>query len=208
MGNFGISFGKLTKKMAIEVLLGGILILAGLYLLILTYTSPIFTEVQYANVWARRFYTILALASVSLGYSLSWTGTARKIVAFFMTFILLNGSFLLFGGVFSFDAANPNYQNFWIVYDTSFKDVAVGIKVIGDAATNIVPLILLCLIVYQVLYAGDSSESTKSILEGAICLAFVLAFNFVGGLNITQLMMVYNAADLSKTITQAVAIAA
>lgn len=181
-----VKLAKITRKMAIEVLLGLTFILGGLLLLLFTYTS--FEGVEFANVWARRFYTFLALGLVSAGYALSWTGTIRKLVAFIASFLLLNLVFLIYGGINLYDANNPDPNAFWGVYDTSFADVGLGIKLIGDAAANIVPLALLCIIIYQVLYAGEADEATKALLEGGICLGFILAYNFVGGLELGTLL--------------------
>lgn len=175
---------KITKKGLIEGLVGCALLIVGFSVLIWTYFGT--GNVDFVgNVWNRRFYTILSLALVSGGFAFAWNGW-KKLLWFGISFVALNIVFILAGGVLAYSASSPNPNAFMILYDTDWTDIGLGIILISDAAGNLVPLVLLCLIIYQVLYSGEADENMKGILEGVVCLGFILAFNFIGGLQLSS----------------------
>jgi len=174
---------EFTKKGFFEGVIGSILICFGMWLLLWTYTA--LQNVSFAgNIWNRRIYTFMALGLVSMGFGMAWNGTLKKIIWTCITFGILTALLLLMGGIFSFDALNPNYNAYWVAFDTGWTDVGLGVKLISDAVKNIVPIALLCLIIYQVVYAGEADESMKGILEGVVCLGFIIAFNVFGNITL------------------------
>ncbi|MGQ4875995.1 MAG: hypothetical protein ACP6IY_18160 [Promethearchaeia archaeon] len=171
-----------TKKGFIEAIIGIIFLCIGMWILLWTYSA--LNNVDFAgNVWNRRIYTFIAIGFFSAGFAMTWNGY-RKLMWFCLTFIFLTITLLLLGGIIAFDAAtNPDPNNFWVAFDTGWTDIGLGIKLIGDAVKNIVPIALLCLIIYQVLYSGEGDENLKALLEGAVCLGFIIAFNLFGNIS-------------------------
>lgn len=191
---------KATRKALVEAAIGIALMVTGIFVLLWTYTL---INVDFVDVWARRFYTILALELIALGYAFSKNGIWKKIKWFFLISVLLHMMFWAVGVNLGFDASNSfaqNISNTWVLYDTGFADIGLGVKLIGQAANDIVPIALLCLIVYQVLYSGEADENMKSLLEGGVVLGFVLAFKFVGNLSINQLLMLVPIASLAPVL--------
>jgi hypothetical protein len=146
------------------------------------------------NAMNQRIILFIGLAVFSLSHLFAGgekIGMNTRLKIALGSFIFGVAVFFVWGGNVAVNDAiasqsTINYNNFWVAFDintdaTAELTIGLNAKLIADTVCTIVPAVTFMVLIFQMIYAGESDEFIKAFLEGIAVVIFMLVYHLVGG---------------------------
>ena len=139
-------------------------------------------------------YMFAAIAMFALSQLFIGNTWKRRIwctIAVFVGGVIMLIALGTFSGMMSASEAGVqyNFSNMFAMLDVhtiATADLSAGLnaKLIADSICTLIPALTLAIIIFQILYAGESDEFIKAFIEAWALLMIIIAYNLVGGIAI------------------------
>lgn len=183
------------KRNVMECILSTGLPIMGMLMLWVGFSGAIDFGTGVVATFNSMLYMFLAIGAFALSQLFIGKTWKRRIWAAIAVFVISTVLLIVFGvftGVMSASEAGGQYSfsNTFVMFDVhtvASADLTFGLnaKLVADSINILIPAVTLTIIIFQILYAGESDEFIKAFIEAFALLMVIMAYTLIGGIPAT-----------------------